>query len=94
MPIGRAGTHGREILAEPTGYRVEPPLPVDPACDALLASMGVRERQKLAAVPYALIASWQTALAHPRMAAQFASPIGSAVAQMQRGNSPPTITEC
>jgi hypothetical protein len=58
-------THGREILAEPTGYRVEPPLPVDPACDALLALMGVRERQKLAAVPYALIASWRTAVAHP-----------------------------
>jgi hypothetical protein len=86
-------THGRDVLAEPTGYRVEPPLSPDPACDALLASMGVRERQKLAAVPYALIASWQTALAHPGLAAQFASPIGFAVAQMQRGNSPPPITE-
>ncbi len=89
----RRHTHGRDILAESTGYSVEPPLPVDPACDALLASMGVRERQKLAAVPYALIASWQTALAHPGLAAQFASPIGFAVAQMQRGNSPPPITE-
>jgi hypothetical protein len=89
----RRYTPGRDILAEPTGYRVEPPLPPDPACDALLASMGVRERQRLAAVPYALIASWQTALAHPGLAAQFASPIGFAVAQMQRGNSPPPITE-
>jgi hypothetical protein len=86
-------THRRDILAEPIGQSIAPSLSPDPACDALLASMGVRERQKLAAVPYALIASWQTALAHPGLAAQFASPIGFAVAQMQRGNSPPPITE-
>jgi hypothetical protein len=86
-------THGRDVLAEPIGQSIAPSLSPDPACDALLASMGVRERQKLAAVPYALIASWQTALAHPGMAAQFASPIGFAVTQMQRGNSPPPITE-
>jgi hypothetical protein len=86
-------THGREVLAEPIGQSIAPSLSPDPACDALLVSMGVRERQKLAAVPYALIASWQTALAHPGLAAQFASPIGFAVAQMQRGNFPPPITE-
>ncbi len=55
--------------------------------------MGVRERHKLAAVPYALIALWQVALAHPGLAAQFTSPIGFAVAQMQRGNAPPSRAE-
>src|SRR5262249_31770365 len=38
---------------------------LDPTCDALLRAMGVRERRKLAAVPYDLIASWQIALGHP-----------------------------
>jgi hypothetical protein len=55
--------------------------------------MGVRERHKLGAVPYALIASWQEALAHPGLVAQFSSPIGFAVAQMQRGNAPPPLAE-
>jgi hypothetical protein len=55
--------------------------------------MGVRERRKLGAVPYTLIASWQTALAHPGMAVQFTSPIGFAVAQMQGGHPPPSTAE-
>jgi hypothetical protein len=55
--------------------------------------MGVRERQKLADVPYDLIAAWQTAVGHPGMAAQFTTPIGFAVAQMQRGNAPPPNAE-
>jgi len=66
---------------------------LDPACDALLQAMGVRERQKLGAVPYDLIAAWQLALAHPGLATQVTSPVGFAVAQMQRGNRPPPITE-
>ena len=44
-------------------------------------------------MPHELIAAWQTALAHPGMAAQFTSPVGFAVAQMQRGNPPPPIAE-
>jgi len=55
--------------------------------------MGVNQRRKLGAAPYALIASWRDALAHPGMAAQFASPIGFAVAQMQRGHPPPSTAE-
>jgi hypothetical protein len=66
---------------------------LDPACDALLQAMGVRERQKLAGVSYELIVAWQTILDHPGMTAQFTSPIGFAVAQMQRGNAPPPIAE-
>jgi hypothetical protein len=82
----------------PTGSDATPPATTapgtpDPACDALLHSMGVRERQKLAGVPHELITAWQTALVHPGMAAQFTSPIGFAVAQMQRGNPPPPIEE-
>ncbi len=65
----------------------------DPDCDALLASMGVRERRNLGAVPYAVIALWQEALAHPGMAARCFSPIGFAVAQMQRGCPPPSTAE-
>jgi hypothetical protein len=70
-----------------------PKVAPDPACDALLQAMGVRERHKLGAVPYDLIAAWQLALAHPGLAAQFTSPLGFAVAQMQRGNRPPPIIE-
>ena len=80
----------RDTLAEPTGSDVISPLPVDPACDDLARVDGCRERQKLAAVPYGLIASWQTAIAHPGLAAQFASPIGFAVAQMRARESTAT----
>jgi len=66
---------------------------LDPACDALLRALGVRERQKLASAPYDLIASWQIALGHPGLAAQFTNPVGFAVAQMRRGNAPPPLTE-
>jgi hypothetical protein len=66
---------------------------LEPACDTMLRAMGVRERQKLAAVPYDLIASWKIALRHPGLAAQFTNPVGFAVAQMQRGNSPPPLAE-
>jgi hypothetical protein len=55
--------------------------------------MGVRERHRLGHVPYDLIAPWQTALAHPGMLARFMSPVGFAVAQMQRGKAPPPIAE-
>jgi hypothetical protein len=61
---------------------------LDPACDALLRAIGVRERQKLAAVPFDLIEAWQIALGHPGVAAQFTNPVGFAVAQMRRGNLP------
>jgi hypothetical protein len=69
-----------------------PALP-DPACNALLQAMGVRERQKLGTVSYDLIAAWQTALTHPGITARFTSPVGFAVAQMQRGNMPPPVAE-
>lgn len=89
----RKSAHSHNILAEPIDQSIAPSLSPDPACDALLASIGVRERRKLGAVPYTLIAFWQTALAHPGMAAQFTSPIGFAVAQMQRGHPPPSTAE-
>jgi hypothetical protein len=69
-----------------------PPTP-DAACDALLQEMGVRERHRLGHVSYDMIAPWQTALAHPGMLARFMSPVGFAVAQMQRGKAPPPIAE-
>jgi hypothetical protein len=69
------------------------PTRLDPRCDALLRTMDVRERQKLADVPYDLIVAWQTALGHPGMAVQCITPLGFAVAQMQRGNAPPSIEE-
>jgi len=65
----------------------------DPRCESLLEAMGVRERQKLHAVPYELIASWHETLQHPGTAAYFTNPVGFAVAQMQRGNQPPSIVE-
>jgi hypothetical protein len=66
---------------------------LDPACDALLRAIGVRERQRLAAVPFDLIVAWQIALGHPGLAAQFTNPVGFAVAQMRRGNVPPPVAE-
>jgi hypothetical protein len=86
----RRGAHAHNSRADPG---ITPSSVLDPACDALLLVMGVRERRKLGAVPYALIASWQDALAHPGMAAQFTSPIGFAVAQMERRNLPPSAAE-
>jgi uncharacterized membrane protein YgcG len=79
-------TAGPERAAAPPGV-------LDPACDALLRSMGVRERRQLAGVAQALIAAWQAALGHPGLAAQLASPIGFAVTQMRRGNPPPAAAE-
>jgi hypothetical protein len=69
------------------------PAEIDPACDTLLCAMTVRERQKLTAVPYDLIAAWQIALEHPGLADQFTNPVGFAVTQMQRGNAPPPLAE-
>jgi hypothetical protein len=66
---------------------------LDPACDALLREMGIRERHRLGAVSYDLIAAWQTALAHPGMLSRFTSPVGFAVAQMRRGSAPPPTVE-
>jgi hypothetical protein len=76
-----------------TQRSASPTTALDPASDALLRALGVRERQTLASVPYDLIATWQTALAHPGMLAQFTTPVGFAVRQMQRGNPPPPIAE-
>jgi hypothetical protein len=55
--------------------------------------MGIRDRHQLGAVSYELIAAWQTTLTHPGMLARFTSPVGFAVAQMQRGNMPPPLAE-
>lgn len=89
----RRDMHTHTIPTDPVGHSIAPPAPLDPTCDALLVAMGVRERQKLRAVPYALIASWQDALVHPGIVAQFTSPIGFAVAQMQGGYPPPSTVE-
>ena len=65
------------------------PLVLDPACDAMLRAMGVRQRQQLAGVSYDLIVAWHAVLEHPGLAARFTSPLGFAVTQMRRGNPPP-----
>jgi hypothetical protein len=67
--------------------------PLDHACDSLLQAMGVRERAKLAGVAIDLITCWKEALDHPGLAAQFSNPVGFAVAQMLRRNTPPPIDE-
>ncbi len=88
-------TWGASASSDPgiTGTLSSVPALPDPARDALLQAMGVRERQKLGTVSYDLIAAWQTALTHPGIAARFTSPVGFAVAQMQRGNVPPPTAE-
>jgi hypothetical protein len=88
--------HSARVDGAPTPRTREPeraPTALEPACDSLLRAMGVRERQKLAGAPYDLIVAWQGALEHQGLAAQFASPIGFAVSQMQRGQAPPTVVE-
>jgi hypothetical protein len=88
-------TWGASAFTDPGRAGTLPSVPAipDPARDALLQAMGVRERQKLSTVSYDLIAAWQTALTHPGIAAQFTSPVGFAVAQMQCGNVPPPVAE-
>lgn len=68
-------------------------MPFDPDREALLRAMGIRERRQLAAVPEELLLAWQQALTHPGMAAQLNSPAGFAVAQMRRGQAPPSTAE-
>jgi hypothetical protein len=87
-PSAAHGTHHPKS-GEPATVRTS----LEPACDSMLRTMGVRERQKLASVPRELIAAWQAALNHPGLAAQFTSPVGFAVRQMQRGNAPPPMAE-
>ena len=82
-----------QVGREPGSHRRPKRMRLDPASDALLQEMGVRERKLLAGVPYDLIHSWQQALHHRGLAARFTSPIGFAVAQMQQGNSPPALAE-
>jgi hypothetical protein len=55
--------------------------------------MDVRQRHRLGDVSYELIVAWQTALEHPGMVGRFASPVGFAVAEMQRGHAPPPVVE-
>jgi hypothetical protein len=55
--------------------------------------MGIRQRTALADVPIALIAQWQTALAHPGLAARFIDPPAFAMAQLRIGNGPPDHAE-
>lgn len=82
-PIGQVHPH----------YGHQATAPLDPARDALLRAMGIREHRRLAAVPEELLLAWQQALAHPGMAAQLASPVGFAVAQMRHGQAPPSTAE-
>jgi hypothetical protein len=65
----------------------------DPAREALLQAMGVRERKMLGAVPHALIAAWAEVITHPGLTARFDSPVGFAVQQMRQGQAPPPHTE-
>jgi hypothetical protein len=66
---------------------------LDPACDALLRAMGVRDRQQLAGVPYGTIKDWQNVLEHPGLTSRFSAPLGFAVSQMRQGNLPPPLDE-
>jgi hypothetical protein len=93
VPLALFDDYLGRLDPQPGQYAAPTLAELDPASDALLRAMGVRERQKLADVPHDLIAAWQTALEHPGLAAQFTSPIGFAVNQMQRGNAPPLIVE-
>jgi hypothetical protein len=65
----------------------------DPACEALLQAMGVREWKRLGAVPHTLIAAWAEVITHPGLVVRFDSPIGFAVRQMRQGQAPPPHTE-
>jgi hypothetical protein len=78
----------------PAAVRSQPNVSApDSACDALLRTMGVRERQQLAGVPYDVISAWQAVLNHPGMIARFRTPLGFAVSQMRLGNRPPSRDE-
>src|SRR5262249_1082531 len=66
---------------------------LDPACDELLRTMGIRQRRQLSHVPLDRLLAWQAALAHPGLKAHFTSPLGFAVSQMRCGNGPPSHEE-
>jgi hypothetical protein len=82
-----------EPPTEPPAPPIRPRPTLDPACDALLTAMGMREREKLAGVPLALIERWQTVLDHEGLAARFVDVRAFAHAQMRKGNVPPARTE-
>jgi hypothetical protein len=66
---------------------------LDPACDELLRTMGIRQRRQLSDVSLDLILAWQSALDHPGLKARFTSPLGFAMSQMRCGNTPPSQEE-
>lgn len=71
-------------------HRPEPPAKAaspDPARDACLAAMGVRDRQALVSVPTELIQAWADVIDHPGLAAP-SSPVGFAASQMRQGAAP------
>jgi hypothetical protein len=71
--------------------RTSPALQLDPACDALLQAMGVRNRRALAGVTLALIAAWQAVIDHPGLCARFADPVAFACTQLAAKNPPPPL---
>lgn len=80
---------------QPGAVAIAPPVAsrLNPACDALLQAMGVRQRAALAGVPYALIAAWHEAVQHPGMGARFAEPVAFAVSQLAAHVAPPALAE-
>jgi hypothetical protein len=86
--VQSAAPQSAPVTAAPPGA-----VPLDPACDALLRTMGVRKRTRLAGVPYELIAAWHAAIQHPGMAARFADPVAFAVSQLNEHAVPPTSAE-
>jgi len=50
-------------------------------------AMGIRQRKELADVPITLLTQWQTAFAHPGLAARFVDPPAFAVVQLRIGKA-------
>lgn len=69
------------------------PSSIDPLSNALLDSMGVRNRRNLAGVPAELVAAWHAAVQHPGMAARFADPVAFAVSQLVTHTAPPSLAQ-
>jgi hypothetical protein len=78
-----------ELPTQPTTSSC--PSTLDPACDALLQTMGIRNRRALAGVPLALIAAWQAVIDHPGLCARFADPVAFACTQLAAHNPPPPL---
>ncbi len=67
--------------------------PLDPASDAALASIGIRNRGALAEVPLPLIQAWQTAVQHPGLQQRIDDPPAFAYSQLRQHVPPPGMDE-